>query len=549
MPTRVVSFLALLLEICRKLPRLSLPITAGLQIIPFWLFQYFPSQDGPSHLYNTNILNSYSTTPIFREYYYIHLSAAGNILSQLLLSGLAGLFGYATAEKLFLTLYAVLMIVGFSSLLTTLKCSATPFVLFVFLFTPNYFLFMGFWNFCLSIPICLIAMSYYWKSSARPTFRSYLIIATLSLLTYAAHMLSWAVLLVIISTDALPFAIGIWRSAGARDRLTSIRPRAALAVCAAIPAVLIFFYLTQINAGAQDALEETFRGRAWPLYSTSFLRGLSAAGPATSAFFIGTVIFLFVIAALNRCRHPRLLPTDTLLVSSLSIAILSIAASNGFGGAYVRERFSLYAWMLLVIWLAIQQWSQTIQRVAHILLVTACIGFAITGLSSIRTWNRELTEYVTASQVIESGSTILPIQLDRRSPNIDPMLHAVDLVAIQKAVDLRNYEAILPYFTVAYKPGRSPHGFLSFTEEPAGATIPFDIPGFERAARGHVDYVLAYGSSRAGAFPETHLYSQQLAGFEHIWTSEPAHLVRVYRSNSDHVKPLRGSGESASTAP
>ena len=523
------------LEIWRKLPPLSLLILAGLQIIPLWLFQYFPSQDGPSHLYNTNVLNSYSIIPIFREYYYIHFSVAGNILSQLLLSGLAGIFGYSGGEKLFLTVYTILMIAGFSYLLTTLKCTATPFVLFVFLFTPNYFLFMGFWNFCLSIPICLISMSYYWKASIRPTTRSYVIFAVLSLLTYAAHMLSWAVLLVTIAVDTLLFAFVVWRSAGIRDGLAVIRPRAILAACGAIPAVLLLFYATQINASGGGALEETLRARAWPLYSTSFLRGLSPAGQATSAFFVGTVVLLFAVAALNRWRRNRqFLPTDNLLVSSLTIAILSVAASNSLGGAYVRERFSLYAWMLLVIWLAVQSWSPAIQRATHVLLAIACIGFAVTGLSSIEAWNRELGEYVTASQVIERGSTILPIQLDMRTPNIDPIYHAVDLIALRRAaVDLRNYEALLPYFTVAFNPGRSPLGYLAFTTEgPPATPIPFDIAGFERAARGSVDYVVAYGSSRAGVFPETLLYSQQLQSYECIWTSEPTHVVRVYRSRA-----------------
>src|SRR6266436_8396313 len=71
-----------------------------LYIIPYWAFPYFPSQDGPSHLYTAGVLASHSSSRIYQQYYAIHLSPAGNVLAQALLTGLFQIAGGGVAEKL-----------------------------------------------------------------------------------------------------------------------------------------------------------------------------------------------------------------------------------------------------------------------------------------------------------------------------------------------------------------------------------------------------------------------------------------------------------------
>jgi hypothetical protein len=40
-----------------------------MHLIPIWAFKYFPSQDGPAHINNANILHEYHDRSVFREYY------------------------------------------------------------------------------------------------------------------------------------------------------------------------------------------------------------------------------------------------------------------------------------------------------------------------------------------------------------------------------------------------------------------------------------------------------------------------------------------------
>src|SRR6185436_12721844 len=80
-----------------------------LQLAPVWALRYFPTQDGPSHLENANILLllQRGDPPIFREYFSINTAPTPNWLGHAVLAGLILIAGPMIAEKLMLTLYIV----------------------------------------------------------------------------------------------------------------------------------------------------------------------------------------------------------------------------------------------------------------------------------------------------------------------------------------------------------------------------------------------------------------------------------------------------------
>ena len=46
-----------------------------LHILPIWIFGYFPSQDGPGHVYNSYVLKAFHTeeSTLLRGYYTLNL--------------------------------------------------------------------------------------------------------------------------------------------------------------------------------------------------------------------------------------------------------------------------------------------------------------------------------------------------------------------------------------------------------------------------------------------------------------------------------------------
>jgi len=65
--------------------RFWIAVFIALYLLPVWAFKFFPSQDGPSHLYNAQILRQY-TNPnyIYSQFFDLHLALFPNWLANLL---------------------------------------------------------------------------------------------------------------------------------------------------------------------------------------------------------------------------------------------------------------------------------------------------------------------------------------------------------------------------------------------------------------------------------------------------------------------------------
>ena len=88
---------------------LLIGVLIGAYLLPIWVFTYFPTQDGVSHVYNSQILTEYTNPEYpFRDYYEINWYPFPNWLSHFSLAALMFIFPSLIAEKIFLSLYVIL---------------------------------------------------------------------------------------------------------------------------------------------------------------------------------------------------------------------------------------------------------------------------------------------------------------------------------------------------------------------------------------------------------------------------------------------------------
>jgi hypothetical protein len=496
-----------------------------IQIVPLWILRYFPTQDGPSHLYNAAILANYGQVPAYRDFYTIHLTAAGNVLSQILLSGLLKAFGAPIGEKILLTIYALLLPASFWWLLTAFsdaRETRRAFALFGLVLLPNFFLYMGFWNFCLSVALLLLTLGLYWRQRRHWAAASLIGLATLAFLVYSAHLISWVVLAVVVGLSTIVDFAGAWREqelgGWARHSLTSF----VATVLPAIPALLYFE-----GADVTEGIKTNLRGRLWPLCSLSFLHGPGAREFWSARCFAVLVATLLMAALVYRVRAARIHSTDMFLLFSAACALLSVCCPDSVAAStYARDRLSLYAWLFAVFWLAAQHWQRPVLVLVAVFGCAMVLGSAAVLLRNDVHRNHQLAEFVSIGPFIPPGSTILAIQMADREPIVDPLLHAVDLIALDGLIDLRNYEASLPYFPTAFRPERSPVGVLGKRRELESAPPVFNIERYEETTKCRVDYVLAYAGVGS---PELSCCSGQLARYEQVYVSRPSGLARLYR--------------------
>jgi hypothetical protein len=209
-----------------------------------------------------------------------------------------------------------------------------------------------------------------------------------------------------------------------------------------------------------------------------------------------------------------------------------------------------------LIWLVYFDAAPRVRQIviaASIVIMSGLIGLRVQYYAG---FNKDLSEFLSAAQVLERNSTILPLfyvydgahGVDLENENLGmeyslrtrPLDHAAGyLMSMNGVVDLAHYESEFDYFLLKFRPEVNPFVHLG-----AGSRwteyIPADvnIANYSQQSMGSVDYVLVWGMNAASqdvlSDPRTILVTEQLAAdYELIFVSEPRGLMQVYKRLSD----------------
>ncbi len=107
-------------------------------LLPIWLFDYFPTQDGVSYVYNSQIITEYGNPKFqFRDYYDINWFPFPNWLSHISLTLLMFIFPPLIVEKVFLSLYVILFPLAIRYFLNAVQSGRDSLVILSFTFIYN----------------------------------------------------------------------------------------------------------------------------------------------------------------------------------------------------------------------------------------------------------------------------------------------------------------------------------------------------------------------------------------------------------------------------
>ena len=136
-----------------------------IHIFPIWFFRYFPSQDGMNHVYNAYLLKEYHNPALYktREIFQLNLTLFPNWMSHVIMAGLMFIVPPLIAEKILLTLCIAIVPLSLLYFLRGIDRDSTLYVWLGFLFSFNYLLHMGFYNFSLSFGLFFLTVGYWWR--------------------------------------------------------------------------------------------------------------------------------------------------------------------------------------------------------------------------------------------------------------------------------------------------------------------------------------------------------------------------------------------------
>ena len=442
-----------------------------LHLLPLWIFAYFPSQDGASHVYNGLVLKEYAKHENYkmRDAWQLNITIFPNWLSHIMLMVLLYVFPPVIAEKVFLSIAIGMVPIAFFYFLNAVHKGREGKFVYAWLgfpFAYNYLLYMGFYNFQLSISFFFFSFGFWWKHKDDMQAKHLVVLYILLLLTYLSHIASYGLIVLGVSIAggciwggrALAAA---WRERGAewfREFIMRLKPLLHFFLyMIPIYFVLMEYYLQSLK----QHQEGSHRGMKW---IWEYFLGVKSIVYFTD-WHIPVNYFLLIILGIGivisiyyRARRKEWVKqTDVFLLIAIVFTYMFVRAPWGYGpGGWINDRIHLYILLMLAPWLVLDMGKIARGVIAAYLIVFSLLHFGRTAYDHGRI-APEIAELVSGAHLIEPHTSFR-----HRSPDwhksdalgrvayVTPFVHSVAFYGVyaNDVAHLLNYEANYNYFPV-----------------------------------------------------------------------------------------------------
>ena len=441
--------------------------------------------------------------PLVGRFYDFVPVAIPNLLTTFLLAGLQQVTGPDLAERLLVALYVVALPAALRYAVRGVHPDAGWLALFALPLTYSYLYAYGFYNFCLGLVLALVAVGFVLRRRrAGWTALSVTVLAVLLLLAWSAHLLPVAVaglfaaLLALVRTRA---------AVRAGTRLVPAVRRHLLPVAAAGVPVLALTVVFLASPAAE-------RGPPARLPLAQLVLGLVTTGRPLvvygAAEYVPAVAITLVLVALavRAVRSGSASPERTAVSLTLLLVTAAYFASpDRYGPEYgfLNDRWSYFPPLFLLLLGAGPLPRLRVRALAGGVLVAGAVALVALRAPTDLQYQRDVAELLSVAPQVPRGSALLHVQLWRDPPRVpdarnrsrDPLRHAASRLAVLTGgVDLRHYEAALPYFPVRFRPEQDLRRLLGRD----GSRLNGVPPGFDlTAAAPLADVVVVSGRPQA----------------------------------------------------
>ncbi len=468
-------------------PAAALAVAALVLASPLWLAETPAMPDYPAHLASFHLIGGLAHDPIIARFWRIEWGLIPNLASEFSVPLLAKLTGYDIATKIFLTLAAVLWVIGPALVQKALygRVQVTALAAALFVYNANFL--WGFFNYVFASGLAFVVFagwiaSVAWRPffspaprAATPTLaargpwlRSALLALAL-LPIYFSHVFAAALLLVVIGCyeAALWFAT---RPLSLRDAFARLWP----IVAATIPIAILFVFFKPAGTDGHVAFNilTSWQDRIEAMLDLYF----DQTHYALLAVLLVAVVAGAWSGALRLHPHMR-------LVLAVLLLLTLFAPEEAMGGWGVDLRVPPVFCALLFAASELRLERRWLMATgAALLLVIGFNAAAIAG--NWRYYDKRFDEFRTASAVIPEGSKIVTV-LDGDSIGMasdQPYWHMAEFAIIDRKVFTPLLFATKGQHVVRLQPAVVP-----IAAQSARQGSPPDISELEDLANGLVD--------------------------------------------------------------
>jgi hypothetical protein len=473
---------------------------------PVWLVKLVPTQDGPVHLAQADLIARFGWGGALQEpaasFYQWNPRIEPNSAIYLLLAGLIRLTGDAlVANTLFLSLYGLIWIAAAFAVCRSETGRPMLPVLLLLPLAFDVFIHWGFYNYALGVPLFLLFASFWRRARERRNAASFLTTALFLSALCLTHLTAVVAACLLLAADGLARAIQTLDRSGSRVALKRLFVDGAWAAAAALPVLLITasFLMAYQNipgeaAGTDGGLTQILRRIMAATYLFSFtVWEIVAMAPLLAALLVAG------FAALRRIKTGDLTwPIFFGLVVILSLLNLKT------GTALLSERLAPFTWIAIVLAIASRQPGPALVRTLCLAALAGLIGQSAIRAIAYQSWSATLESELAAGRD-NPGKTFANADLIAQRSSalfawrVRPTLHADQTAAL--AANGAGLSTPLPstryfgYFPLQYVEARDfMRAMPDWDSEPDVASL----AAFRKSNRGAPQVLIVSSSDESG---------------------------------------------------
>ncbi|MGB0368416.1 MAG: hypothetical protein ACPGD8_03360 [Flavobacteriales bacterium] len=169
-----------------------------MSLIPVLASEYFPTVDGPSHLYNARLIAELWLSPggEISEFLQFNPTFSPNWTGHLLLAALMTFTSAFWAEKIILTIYLIGLPLGIRSVLMARDVGDVRWLYLIFSFSYSYLFHYGFFNFNIGVVLFFFGLSFWLNNQENYCAQSFMKQGLIATLIALSHPFAFALYLV-----------------------------------------------------------------------------------------------------------------------------------------------------------------------------------------------------------------------------------------------------------------------------------------------------------------------------------------------------------------
>jgi hypothetical protein len=505
-------------------------------LIPILSTKYFPSEDGPFHVQSAVAYINYDNpdTPIFKEYFEKNANSKTNMLVYVIISSLCLIFSPELSERILIISYAILMFQSFKYLLSRISRS-NGFIMFLFLpFILNYTIHLGFYNFSFSIVLFFFTFGYWIEHYKLLDWKNIIVLSISSILMFFFHPVS--LVMYYIATGAmilwvLLFNIKIFQN-------LVLNPKVEIKIdyhfffkylVSLLPTIILFLLFIQSQGGGiqLNLYFWQIKARVFDLITLSSLYSFTVYELVLSTILSLSIFTLVLIKLFSRIKNIECNnKSDVLLfISIIYLIIYFISPDDLVGGTMLIIRLLLFLFFILLLWLGDFNYPKWIVKIVILLGIFITISYSVIYTFKYKEIDKQIAEYLSCVELIDSNSVILNLSGSQRARNPDgtfisdkvgPFWNIGSRVSYYKpVVDLSNPLGWLDYGLLNYRSSLNPEVLLHGKGKPyrIGSKKILEYP---LKSKGRIDYVILWNYKY---FDDTEKYNSRLGMFLRVITN------------------------------